>query len=767
MRVSQRLAGFVARVPAKLQKKLLGAFLVLVLMLIALEALGLQMLRGVNERTEALINLEHKIAAYREVQHEIVSQLYNESSALLTSDPSSVESALGRLKEFGHELDRLPPIAADEVELLTRARQDYDRFAAAVTHVIGLIREGKLDEARAAQAAEARPLADRLEQLTNQLLARAEASLGSEIEASRRSYDTAQGAVIAFTLCAILMALMLGSTISRSLIEPITEIEKSLSALAGGDFNQNVTVLNRDELGALADNINRTSEQLGALYHQVEAASQHKSTFLANMSHELRTPLNAVIGYSEMLYETAEEEGHDEYLPDLKKIRAAGRHLLELINDVLDLSKIEAGRMDLYFEEVDLETLIAEVRAIIGPLAEVNGNTLEIACPPGLGTFHTDRTKLKQSLLNLLSNATKFTHGGRVSLEIASAAGKLAFIISDTGIGMSEEQLGRLFQAFSQADASTTRRYGGTGLGLTITKHFCEMLGGTITVDSVPGQGSTFTINLPDQRAVAELVEETAAAPEPVENANGALVMVVDDDPHARRLLSATVRRAGCRVIEASDGPSALALARERHPDAITLDILMPRMDGWAVLAAFKSDSELCDIPVLVVTVLADRGIALSLGAAEFLTKPVDRARLAALIKQHVRGRGVVLVVDDEEEARLLARRHLERLGCDVAEARDGVEAVEWLSDNPRPALILLDLAMPRMDGFGFLEALGEREAWRDIPVVILTAMHLGAVERELLSVRAREVVEKGADALEPVLQRLLTAKSGEAVAAG
>jgi CheY-like chemotaxis protein/anti-sigma regulatory factor (Ser/Thr protein kinase) len=482
------------------------------------------------------------------------------------------------------------------------------------------------------------------------------------------------------------------------------------------------------------------------------------------MSHELRTPLNAIIGYSEMLYETAHDEGQDEFLPDLAKIRDAGRHLLGLINDILDLSKIEAGKMDLYLEEVDLGGLVEEVRSIVEPLAAANANRLEIVCPVGIGTLYTDRTKLKQSLLNLLSNAGKFTHEGRVELEVRPGDSEISFIVSDTGIGMNEEQQGRLFQAFSQADVSTTRQYGGTGLGLAITKHFCEMLGGRIVVESTPGQGSTFTITLPDR---GHAVVAAATIPEGAEHA--ALVMVVDDDRNARDLLAATVRREGYRVIEATDGESALALAREWHPDVVTLDVLMPRMDGWAVLTALKSDPELAEIPVIIVTVLEDRSIAVSLGAAEFLTKPVDRPRLAATLRQHVYGSGVVLVVDDESDSRGHARRHHAKLGWEVAEAADGVGALSWLSQNPRPAMILLDLVMPGMNGFAFLEEIAKRNEWRDIPIVILTAMPLGAAERELLAGRTREVIAKGADDLAQVLRRILVRlpKAAEIAAAG
>jgi signal transduction histidine kinase/CheY-like chemotaxis protein len=758
------LVGPVARLPWRVQTKLLAAFLAIVALLIALGAVGLYTLSGINQRTEELIRSERKIAAYRQVQHDTTSQLYSISSALLVSDERTLDSALRQLNQFGYDLERLQFVAKDEIKLLGNVRDEYDRFIAVVTRVVELIRGGHVDEAREAQLKEARPLANRLERLTNELVNKAEADVVAGIEASGEAYRISRRIVEGFALSAIALALILGRTISWSLIGPIREIDARLHEIASGDFTQRVKVGNRDELGALAANVNRTSEKLGDLYRQLEMASAHKSAFLASMSHELRTPLNAIIGYSEMLYETVQDEGRDEFLPDLVKIREAGRHLLGLINDILDLSKIEAGKMELFLEAVDLTGMVEEVRSIVEPLAAANGNRLEIVCPAALGMFHTDRTKLKQSLLNLLSNASKFTHRGRVSLEIRPADGEISFIVSDTGIGMTEEQQGRLFQAFSQADASTTRQYGGTGLGLAITKHFCEMLGGSIAVESRFGQGSTFTVTLPDR---GRAISATAAIPEGAEHA--ALVMVVDDDPNARDLLAATVRREGYRVIEATDGEAALTLARRWHPDAVTLDVLMPRMDGWAVLTALKSDPELAEIPVIIVTVLADRGIAVSLGAAEFLTKPVDRVRLAAAIRQHVYGSGIVLVVDDEAESRVLARRHLDRLGWEVAEAADGADALSWLSQNSRPAMILLDLLMPGMNGFAFLEEIAKHAEWRGIPIVILTAMPLGTAERELLAGHTREVIAKGADDLAQVLRRILVRlpKTVDVAAAG
>jgi signal transduction histidine kinase/CheY-like chemotaxis protein len=746
----------VARAHVRVQTKLMTAFLAIVALLIALGAVALFTLSGVNARTEQLISSERKIAAYRQVQHDTTSQLYSISSALLASDDRTLDSALRQLNEFGYDLERLQFVAKDEVRLLRKVRRDYDRFIAVATRIVKLIRAGHVAEAREVQLKEAPPLAGRLQRLTNELVNRAEADEVSGIEASAAAYRQSRITVSAFAVASILLALILGRTISVSLIGPITEIDVRLNQIAAGDFTQRVAVANRDELGALAANVNRTSEELGRLYEALEAASAHKSAFLASMSHELRTPLNAIIGYSEMLYETAQDEGQEEFLPDLTKIRDAGRHLLGLINDILDLSKIEAGRMDIFLEEVHLSDLVVEVRSIIEPLAAANENRFDISAPPDLGTIRTDRTKLKQCLLNLLSNANKFTRQGDVSLTIRPGGTAIAFVVADTGIGMTDEQQQRLFQAFSQADVSTTRRFGGTGLGLAITKHFCEMLGGGITVESAPGQGSTFTITLPDDdpARTAALARTATAVPQGAEDAT--LIMVVDDDPNARGLLSATMRREGYRVIEAMDGEAALTLAREWRPNAITLDVLMPGIDGWSVLGALKSDPELAGIPVIIVTVLADRGIAVSLGAAEFLTKPVDRSRLAATIRRHVHGSGTVLIVDDDPESRRMARRHLDRLGWAAEEAESGDSALRWLSQNRRPAMILLDLVMPGMNGFAFLEEIARTAEWRSIPIAILTAMPLGTSERELLAGRTREVIAKGADDLADTLRRVL-----------
>jgi adenylate cyclase len=479
-----------------------------------------------------------------------------------------------------------------------------------------------------------------------------------------------------------------------------------------------------------------------------EVANQTKSQFLANMSHELRTPLNAIIGYSEILQEDAAESSQEQLVPDLKKIEGAGRHLLGLINDILDLSKVEAGKMEIFIEQVEISSLLGEVGAIIRPLVAKNGNTLEIHVANDIGSMRTDRTKLKQCLLNVLSNGSKFTQDGKLTLAVVRADGAMIQIaISDTGIGMSEEQLGRLFQAFSQADASTTKKFGGTGLGLAITKHFCRLLGGDISVESRVGEGSTFTIVIPDLAAESERsevpIDAQGAPPDVIDESESPItVLVVDDDAASRDLLTTNLRREGYQTIQARGGDEALELARRLRPDAITLDVLMPKTDGWAVLSALKANPELRDIPVIMVTVAPDRGIGLSLGAAEVMTKPVDRAELTSLLRNLLSRDGPILLVEDDTATRDTVRNTIERMGLTVAEVTNGRMALSWLAENPTPALILLDLMMPEMDGFEFLDTFNSRVDWRHVPVVVITAKQLTAAERGMLSVRT--IIEKG-----------------------
>ena len=490
---------------------------------------------------------------------------------------------------------------------------------------------------------------------------------------------------------------------------------------------------------------------------EAEQANRVKSEFLANMSHELRTPLNAIIGYSQILQEDAEDEGNASAVADLKKIESAGNHLLGLINDILDLSKVEAGKMEVFIETMDIPALAEDVRLMVEPLAAKNGNSVTVTCAPGLARMRCDVTKVKQSLLNLLSNASKFTKQGRVGLDIApdpAQPGMVLFAVSDTGIGMTEAQQARLFQAFNQADNSTTRKYGGTGLGLVITRSFARMLGGDVTVRSVPGEGSVFTLSLPAAPPTLELAVPSASDDaEPAGAMAGdalATILVTDDEPTSRRIIGSHLAREGYRVIYASSGPEALEMARRDLPDAITLDIMMPQVDGWSVLQTLKADPELAHIPVVLVSLTADRGLGFALGAAAVLNKPVDRAELAAALRaQNLRpeslpGDGRVLIVEDDPAIRQLTERSVERLGLRSALAINGQEALDWLDANPAPGLILLDLLMPVMDGFEFLRCLRARAEWRDIPVLVLTAKTLTEAERQELASMTQRVIAKG-----------------------
>jgi Amt family ammonium transporter len=491
----------------------------------------------------------------------------------------------------------------------------------------------------------------------------------------------------------------------------------------------------------------RYEEALVGAKEAAEAASRAKSTFLANMSHELRTPLNAIIGYSEMLREDADDGGYAEITPDLEKIRTAGKHLLELINNILDLSKIEAGRMDLYVERFSVAALVDEAAATVAPLVEKSGSRLLLDLAPELGEMHADLTKVRQVLLNLLSNAAKFTEAGTVTLRARrrDEDATVVFQVADTGIGMTPEQVGRLFQDFTQADASTTRKYGGTGLGLSISRRFCELLGGEITVASVPGVGSTFTVTLP---AGHPGPEEERAEPSP-RRATPATVLVIDDDPTARELVERTLAREGLVVVTAASGAEGLALARARRPMVITLDVMMPDLDGWSVLSQLKADPELADIPVVMLTMVDDKQRGFALGAAEYLTKPVERDRLIGVVQgvYEAAGRGAapyILVVEDDQTTRTMLRRMLEREGWETEEADNGEAALGRIAER-RPDLILLDLMMPRMDGFEVISALRSTSLWRSVPIVVLTAMDLSAADRLRLNGYVEKVLQKGA----------------------
>jgi signal transduction histidine kinase/ActR/RegA family two-component response regulator len=415
------------------------------------------------------------------------------------------------------------------------------------------------------------------------------------------------------------------------------------------------------QLGEAASELSSVLAQLRERNEALVEASEHKSRFLATMSHELRTPLNAIIGYSEMLQEDAEDQGEQSKVEDLQKIKLSGQHLLGLINDVLDLSKIEAGRMEFVEDHCLVPALLDDVATVARPLADKRRNRLLVECAATDGELHTDITKVRQILLNLLSNAAKFTEAGTITLSARSSPdGQLMeFAVRDTGIGLTEEQLDRLFKEFSQAEASTSRRYGGTGLGLALSRRLARALGGDVTVTSTPGVGSTFTLGLPQgaaRTAGRPMTLPEVPAVEPAtrtDTSSAGTVLVIDDDVSSRDLLTRILERDGYRVIVAPSGPSGLDLAQRIRPDAITLDVMMPGMNGWTVLSKLKADPALKAIPVLLITVVDDAPTGMAMGASNFMSKPVDPQRLLAIISGHVRtnGRDVLMVNGDSSTA--------------------------------------------------------------------------------------------------------------------
>jgi PAS domain S-box-containing protein len=507
----------------------------------------------------------------------------------------------------------------------------------------------------------------------------------------------------------------------------------------------------KELVGVMADITERKCAQESA-----EAANRAKSRFLANMSHELRTPMNAIIGYSEMLTDEAEDLGLRQFIPDLRKIRTAGKQLLDLISDILDLSKIEAGKVELHFEDFDVREMLDEVSTIGQPLAAKNSNKLTIRVPDDAGPMRSDLTRVRQILINLLSNACKFTESGTVELTVANDRREgrdyVAFQVSDSGIGMSPAQVAKVFEAFMQADSSTTRKYGGTGLGLAITRKFCELLGGGIEVESEPGKGSTFTVRLP-RRAVQDADSASPAPPSPGQSAGAghaatvtASVLVIDDDPVIQDLMSTHLIREGYAVTVAGSGEEGLRCARQTRPDLITLDISMPGMDGWSVLSALKTDADLSDTPVIVLTMVDDRKLGYALGAADYLIKPIDRLRLAAVLRKYspLRNKSPILVVEDDASTRELLCAGLAKDGWAVETAENGRVAMGKVSET-RPGLVLLDLMMPEMDGFSFVEEFRQLPGTKHVPVIILTAKDLTTEDRKRLNGYVEGILAKGA----------------------
>jgi signal transduction histidine kinase len=508
-----QLPAAVGRIPASIQVKLLAAFLAIAAMLVAVGTASVIGLAAVNDRFENVVQLQRKIAAYRQIQFDTTSQLHTVAAAMLAQDERTFDATLRQLNQFGYSLDKLQFVAADEIELLKRVHADYEAFVAVTTEVVDLVRAGKVAESRKLQSERAAPVADRLERLANELVNKAEAEMFAYVDRSDEEYRAARKAIVGVAIAAVLLALVLGHTISWSVIRPVRSMGERFNEMARGDFSRHVEVANRDELGTLAANLNRMNDEVGRLARELTAANRHKSEFLTNMSHELRTPLNAVIGFSDVLEQGMAGSLTDKQREFVRDIRESGKHLLALINDILDLAKVESGRVELERSEYLLADSLRAALALVRERAARHGITLALEVPDDLGAIVADERKVRQVVLNLLSNAVKFTpDGGQVTLAAKRAGEAVEIAVIDTGIGIAPEDQAAVFEEFRQVGTDTARKNEGTGLGLALAKRFVELHGGSLRLRSAPGSGSTFSFMLPLGRREVPTPEVTPAA---------------------------------------------------------------------------------------------------------------------------------------------------------------------------------------------------------------------------------------------------------------
>jgi signal transduction histidine kinase/DNA-binding response OmpR family regulator len=600
------------------------------------------------------------------------------------------------------------------------------------------------------------------------------ASIGMSLHLKRvnETIVGVQRTIALLTLGVIALGIAVAAFLVKVIVRPIKQLVGATKLIAEGELGSSVEVSSKDEIGDLADSFNRMAQALqerardnARLFQELEetnrrlaAASRHKSQFLANMSHELRTPLNSIIGFSEVLLdESWGELSANERREFLGNILSSGRHLLRLINDILDLSKIEAGRVELKPEVFVVDEVIDGVLNTIRPLAAQKQIGLEVSIAPTLTTLVADTGKVKQILYNLLSNAIKFTpDSGRAGLRASRDHQEACVAVWDTGIGIKREDQERIFEEFQQVETTTARQYEGTGLGLALAKRFVELHGGKIWVDSEPGKGSTFTFTLPLVEQPMAPLEERAAA----DDAGRPLILMVEDDPKTQELLRFCLSREGFRVEEASDGEEALRKARTLHPFLITLDILLPSKDGWEVLRELKEDPLSRDIPVIIVSIVDDPGRGFSLGAADYILKPFDRDDLLRRLRRYgfttkARSEGVrILIIDDDPLAVETLASVLEPEGFEISKAYGGRQGLD-MAFQQTPDLVVVDLLMPEVSGFEVVQSLKEEAQTREVPVFVITVKDLTSEDKQKLNSLAAAIMPKGAFAKDEFLHEI------------
>jgi signal transduction histidine kinase/DNA-binding response OmpR family regulator len=572
--------------------------------------------------------------------------------------------------------------------------------------------------------------------------------------------------------------------ISRRLTRPITALVAGTRSVAAGNLDVTIPVTSRDELGLLAESFNQMTSQLAANRQRLETwnltlertvqertadlaqamqaaqearaaaeqANELKTQFLANMSHELRTPLNSIINFTRILMAGMRGPVTEGQIDYLNRVRHSGEHLLGLINDILDLSKIEAGKMELFKEPLSIADLVHSVMSSAQGLTKGKPIELRHEVMPNLPTIEADRTRLRQILLNLLSNAAKFTDTGSIAVQVTQRDTEVLISVTDTGIGIQPEHQELIFEEFRQVDGASNRLYEGTGLGLAICRRLIQLHGGQIWVESTPGQGSTFSFTLPLQ---IQSVEKSMSASVIMNDFKGAPILVIDDDPGAIEIVATYLGRDGHAVTGVSDSRIAIEEARRLKPAAIILDVLMPHKDGWEVLSALKADPELKLVPVVLYSIMEEQKLGFYLGASAYLTKPIDEEQLRKTVAQLVASGSMILVIDDDPDAIEIVSQQIKQLNnYTIITAANGKEALEQIAAT-RPDLIVLDLMMPEVDGFAVLEQLEKNEETRSIPVIVLTAKDLTNQERSFLNQRVNGLLNKGATSAGDLLEKV------------
>jgi CheY-like chemotaxis protein len=509
-----------------------------------------------------------------------------------------------------------------------------------------------------------------------------------------------------------------------------------------------------EELDRLAQELAKAKKLEEERAKELAAAHQIKSDFLASFSHEIRTPLNGILGYCDLL---GREEGNrltSSGQRDLSVIRSNAKTLLSLINDILDLSKIEAGRVDIVREIVEVDALLEECRATAQDYLKGKNVVLSVMVEPDARRAFTDGLKLRQISLNLMSNAAKFTQEGEVNVRVRAEGDMLVLVVQDTGVGIPPDQMKHLFERFRRVNDKAHRKVGGTGLGLSIVRELSKLLDGSTTVESTVDKGSTFTVTLPG--AIDRSVLSPSVRPGSMHKgvpiaADAPKVLLIDDDMMIQYVVSSHLENEGYRVLIGVDGRDGLKQAKEHVPDVVLLDIDLPKLDGWSVLQAIKADEEIGGVPVVIISVEESRARAFSLGASDYLVKPVDPARISEVVRRELAGgAGDLIVADDDPGTREIVCRQLRHAGLSTTQAADGEEVLA-LAREKSPSLIILDLMLPNMDGFETLRRL--REEGSAVPVIVLTGKELTTSEEEVLRDAQAHVVTKGKLAMEQVVE--------------